>query len=234
MLPDNTNLTSSPEISTNDCHLPEYEVMRQFSLEPSPKMITHEEVKLITTKGRSETLVVNLFAGPGAGKSTTAAGIFFELKSRGVSCELALEYAKELVYEKRFETFKDQIYLFAKQYHHIFCLLGQVAVVVTDCPILLSPIYDEEKRIPLEQLVIDEHNKMWTYNTFINRKKEFNPKGRNHNEEQSKELDKMIMDILWKHSIPFEVFEGTPEGKDAIVKKILMLLNRKVNQVNQE
>ncbi len=177
----------------------------------------------------SETLVVNLFGGPCAGKSTAAMGITHDLKSIGVNAEYADEYAKSLVYEKRTETFKDQIYLFAKQYHRIFRLLGQVAVVVTDCPILLSPIYDGEKRPTFEKLVVEEHEKMWTYNAFINRKKEFNPKGRNHNEEESREIDKMIMDLLWKHRVPFEVFEGTPEGKDGIVKKILMLLEWKAN-----
>ena len=177
-----------------------------------------------------KTLVVNLYAGPSAGKSTTAAGIFFELKSRGVNCELATEYAKDLVYEERHSTFKDQIYLFGKQYHRIFRLLGQVSVVVTNCPILLSPIYDTEKRPTFEKLVVEEHNKMWTYNAFIKRMKEFNPKGRKHDDDEAKELDKMIMDILWKHTVPFEVFEGTPEGKNAIVKKILMLLEWKAAQ----
>lgn len=170
------------------------------------------------------TLVVNLFAGPGAGKSTTAAGIFFELKTRGVNCELAAEYAKDLVWEERHATFRDQIYLFAKQYHRIFRLLGQVDVIITDCPILLSPVYDYEKRETFEKLVVEEHRKMWTYNTFITRKKAFNPKGRIHGFDEAKALDCAIADMLYKHGVPFETFEGTPEGRDAIVNKVLLLL----------
>ena len=177
-----------------------------------------------------ETLVSNLFAGPGAGKSTTAAGIFYELKSRGVNCELVQEYAKDLTWEGRHKTFEDQIYIFGKQYHRIQRLIGQVAVIVTDSPLLLTPVYDKEKRATLEKLVVEEHDKMWTYNTFIKRVKEFNPKGRNHDEAGAKELDTMILDILWKHNVSFEVFEGTPDGKDAIVKKILMLLEWKATQ----
>ena len=42
-------------------------------------------------------IVVNLFAGPGSGKSTTCAGLFSKLKLAGIYCEMVLEYAKELV-----------------------------------------------------------------------------------------------------------------------------------------
>ena len=40
------------------------------------------------------TLLVNLYAGPGAGKSTGAAYIFAKLKMAGVDCEYVSEYAK--------------------------------------------------------------------------------------------------------------------------------------------
>lgn len=173
---------------------------------------------------RKDTLVVNLFAGPGAGKSTTAAGVFYELKSRGVNCELAAEYAKDLVWEERHRTFEDQIYMFGKQYHRIFRLLGQVDVVVTDCPLLLTPIYDGEKRHTLANLAIDEHNQMWTYNAFIKRIKKFNPKGRLHDLEQAQDLDRRILDILNDTNQCFEVMEGNDAGKNKIVQKVLSLL----------
>lgn len=41
--------------------------------------------------------VINLFAGPGSGKSTTCAGVFNKLKLAGINCEMALEYAKDKV-----------------------------------------------------------------------------------------------------------------------------------------
>lgn len=176
------------------------------------------------SKEKKTTLVVNLFAGPGAGKSTAAAGIFHDLKIYGISCELAAEYAKDLVWEERQKTFEDQIYLFAKQYHRIFRLLGQVDVVITDCPLLLSVIYDNERRETLKNLVYDEHHKMWTYNAFIKRVKKFNPKGRNHNLEQSKQLDRDILNVLDDAGECYETFEGNEAGKDAIVLKILKLL----------
>ena len=46
------------------------------------------------------TLLVNLYAGPGAGKSTGAAYIFAKLKTAGVDCEYVSEYAKDRVWQE--------------------------------------------------------------------------------------------------------------------------------------
>ena len=54
-------------------------------------------------------IVVNLFAGPGSGKSTTCAGVFSKLKLIGINCEMALEYAKDKVWENSLDVLNDQI-----------------------------------------------------------------------------------------------------------------------------
>lgn len=59
-------------------------------------------------------IVINLWGGPGCGKSTTMARIFSELKVKGYNVEMVSEFAKDLVYEKRDETMKDELYIFAK------------------------------------------------------------------------------------------------------------------------
>lgn len=174
---------------------------------------------------RKDTLVVNLFAGPGSGKSTTAAGIFFELKTRGINCELACEYAKDLTWEQRHRTFDNQIYIFAKQHHRIHRLLGQVEVIITDSPLLLTLIYDGNKNSSLRNLALSEHNKMWTYNAFIKRLKKYNPKGRNQTEDESRILDNKIIDMLDDNNQLYETFDGNAEGKDRIVKQILRFIN---------
>lgn len=43
------------------------------------------------------TIVVNLFGVPGAGKSTGAAYIFYRLKINGINAELVTEFAKDKV-----------------------------------------------------------------------------------------------------------------------------------------
>lgn len=43
------------------------------------------------------TLIVNLLAEPGAGKSTAAAYIYSQLKMHGISAEYVTEFAKDKV-----------------------------------------------------------------------------------------------------------------------------------------
>jgi hypothetical protein len=52
--------------------------------------------------------VINLWAGPGAGKSTTAAGLFL-MKLTGRRVELVTEYAKEVVYDQDPTRIKNQL-----------------------------------------------------------------------------------------------------------------------------
>jgi len=61
-----------------------------------------------------KTPVLKLIAGPGTDKTTTMSGVFSELKWRGIDCEVAPEYAKEVVLSKSFEKLSDQLYIFAK------------------------------------------------------------------------------------------------------------------------
>ena len=171
---------------------------------------------------KHNTLVVNLLGGPGSGKSTTAAHIFAHLKLIDINCELIGEYAKDLVWEHRHKTFENQIYMFGKQHHKIYRVLGQVDVIVTDSPILLTPIYDLEKRENLKQLMLDEFNKVHNFDILLKRKKKYQPKGRNQNEEQAKEKDLEIKKFLEDNKIPYVEVDGTNESIDTIVKTITM------------
>lgn len=87
-------------------------------------------------------VVINLFGGPGAGKSTTMARLFADLKSKGINCEMVSEFAKDLVYENRMDTMKDELYIFAKQNHRLFRVKDKVDVIITDRPLLLTCVYD--------------------------------------------------------------------------------------------
>ena len=56
-----------------------------------------------------KTLVINLIGGPCSGKSTIASGVFHEIKKMNINAELALEFAKDKVWEESFRTIDDQI-----------------------------------------------------------------------------------------------------------------------------
>ncbi len=141
--------------------------------------------------------VINLFAGPGAGKSTTAAGIFHLMKLEGYKVELVTEYAKELTYEDRKNVLSDQIYVTAKQNRRLQRLKGHVDWAITDSPLLLGKIYAEFYEY--------EHNDFYIsfvknlYNSYdniifyINRVKPYVEYGRNQNDDTSITLDGIIL-----------------------------------------
>lgn len=174
----------------------------------------------------NETLVVNFFAGPGAGKSTLSRAVSAELSMRGYLSEYVPEYAKDLTWEKRYKTFEDQIYIFGKQLHRFHRLLGQVTLFTTDSPLLNSIVYgDQIKSNYFKPLVLETFNSMNNLNIFLNRVKKYEPKGRNQTEEESKQLDNKIKDILDMYKIPYIEFEGKRENVEKISNIIEKLIN---------
>ena len=142
------------------------------------------------------TLLVNLYAGPGAGKSTGAAYIFSKLKMAGIDSEYVSEYAKDRVWQgDQFVLQHCQLYVTGKQCLKVARLLGKVDVIVTDSPIAIGAMYTDEK--PYQDVCLYEAKKYKnTFNIFINRKKDYNPNGRNQTFEEAKTIDQKILDFL--------------------------------------
>jgi tRNA uridine 5-carbamoylmethylation protein Kti12 len=169
-------------------------------------------------------LVINLYGGPGVGKSTTAAGVFSLLKLHNIECELVTEYAKDLVWEERHRTIQDQQYLFAKQHHRLWRVADKVDVIVTDCPLMLSPIYGERYKIVNESFtnnVVDVVNGFDNRNIILTRTKKFNRNGRNVTEEQAKEIDGEVVSILDRYNMTWMAIPGNFDGINIIVQSIL-------------
>ena len=93
------------------------------------------------------TVVINLYGGPCCGKSTVAAGLFYELKCKGIECELTGEVAKDKVWDDNPWVLRNQPYIFGKQLHRIWRLEDKVDLIVCDSPILLSMIYSQEEKL---------------------------------------------------------------------------------------
>ena len=89
-------------------------------------------------------VVINLTGAPGAGKSTGAAKLFYELKTLGINCELVSEFAKDKTWEHNMEALSNQVYVFGKQFYRISRCANQVDVIITDSPLLLSVIYNHD------------------------------------------------------------------------------------------
>lgn len=173
----------------------------------------------------NKTIVVNLFAGPGAGKSTTCAGVFERLKLKGINCEMATEYAKDKVWEESFKTLDDQIYVFGKQLHKIKRLLGKVDVIITDSPLLFSIQYDSEHNETFRKLVIDQHERLNNLNFFIVRNDSYQQAGRMQTLEESKGIDDSIKEILKENNVEYIVV-NKDGASDVIAKMVIEKLNK--------
>lgn len=89
------------------------------------------------------TLNLNIWGGPGTGKSIVAAQLFTTLKLQGVSCDMAREFAKELTWAKVIHQY-EQIEISTEQYRRQRTLQDTVAVVVTDAAIPQGTLYAPE------------------------------------------------------------------------------------------
>lgn len=151
------------------------------------------------------TLLVNLFGGPGAGKSTMMAGIFSELKLHGINAEMAPEFAKELCWENRHETMLCQPYVFGKQLHRISRLQkAGVACIVTDSPLLLSSVYGGHWPTSFHQAVRDIERTFHLLDIIVHRVKPYNPKGRMQAEDEAIVLDGRIERVLYSEGRWFD------------------------------
>lgn len=168
-------------------------------------------------------IVVNLFAGPGSGKSTTCAGLFHKLKLAGVNCEMALEYAKDKVWEESYKILDDQIYVFGKQLHRIFRLKDKVDVVITDSPLPLSIYYDKSANPYFADLVMNQFNEFNNINYFIVRDDTYNSKGRMQTEQEAKEIDSEVSLILGHYNIKYTKVTKS-EAVDKIFNDVMKLL----------
>lgn len=179
-----------------------------------------------------KTIILNFIGAPGVGKSTTMAGVFSKLKADGVDCEQVTEFAKELVWERRGETFKDELYIFAKQYHRLFIVVGKVDVVITDRPLVITACYNNRSEKPirgLSEMAIDAFKEYENINILLNRVKKYNPNGRNQTEEESDEIGREIRQILDENHIDYmtlDADENVVERAVEIVKKRLAERNK--------
>ena len=148
--------------------------------------------------------VINLYAGPGVGKSTIAAGLFHEMKKKGQSVELVTEYAKDMTWEQRFNVLNDQIYVFAKQQRRVDRLKDHaVDFVISDGPALLSLVYFSGPHLSeFSKLALSVYNANDNLNVLLTRSFDYDPVGRNQTYEQALEVDEKVKLMLDFYEVP--------------------------------
>jgi len=164
-----------------------------------------------------------MFAGPGCGKSTCAAGVFSLLKMHNVNAELITEFAKDLTWEKRQFTIANQYYVWGKQHHKQWRVKDQVDVMITDSPILLSQIYGIDNPPCFDETILKAFNEFNNLNFFLIRTKEkkYNTAGRNQDEAGAKEIDTRVQDMLYRNKIPYHGILANCDGINTMAGIVL-------------
>ena len=172
-------------------------------------------------------LLINLFGAPSAGKSTGAAYIFSRLKANGVNAELVTEFAKDKVWEESKEVFRNQAYIFGKQFFKISRCQDKVDVVVTDSPLLLSVFYDNNAVLGEEfaTLVNKVFHSYDALNYLLLRDKPYNPAGRFQTESESDGMVESMRQLLKEFSVNYIERRGNFVEYDRIVSEVIERLS---------
>lgn len=166
--------------------------------------------------------VVNIFGGPGTGKSTAAAGLFYFMKLKSYEVELVQEYAKYLVWAERVNMFKDQAYIFAKQNNKLDILQGKVDWCITDSPLLMGLAYmPKDYSKAFEMFVVEQFEKYENVNIFLQKTHHsYNENGRNQTELEANALSERIKGILTYHEVPFTTISTDENALPKLFKTV--------------
>jgi hypothetical protein len=166
------------------------------------------------------TQVIDLYGGPGTGKSTSAALLYAFLKMGGVNTELVREYVKEWAWEGRVPGEFDQIYLLGKGVRKESLLYGKVDWVVSDSPVLLGVYYARQYGSKLIAEAVEtaaikfydncKNTGVVHHHIVLERTKKFNPLGRFQTETEAKKIDVELIKILEEFKIPYVTCGTSP------------------------
>lgn len=177
--------------------------------------------------------IICLWGGPGTGKSTICAGLFYRLKMMGLNVEMNREYIKDWVWEGREILPGDQVYATAKQARkELIYMRKDLDLIITDCPLALTTFYGDiydkyERESHACKAIVRQHHavcKDLGYKIdhfFLVRTKPYDPLGRREDEATAKEYDEKIKIFLNNYPINYRTVLCDSETEQNITKLIL-------------
>jgi len=179
---------------------------------------------------------INLFGGPGTGKSTTATKLFSMMKEEDFKVEYIPEFAKELIYAENYKTLSDQLFVTATQHNRSAMIRDSVEFLVHDSPVLLGAAYANylgKMATVYEELLVLLHNNTESLNIFLTRDNINHPYqqyGREQELVAAIDKDIRIKKILHIHEIPYMEIPVV-NAADAIFK-IIKTKGQKCSKLN--
>lgn len=168
------------------------------------------------------TLCVNLFGGPGIGKSVFAGSVWTQLKKRHIRAELPREYAKDLIFEGRAAVLPDQIVVLGGQWDRLAQLAGKVDVIVNDSPVLLSSIYaSPDYPAAFHEMTAWCHRRLPSINYVLRRHEgPYEVVGRVQDEAAATRLDSDIRGLLDRLDLPYRIIDTSDASVAAVTQEI--------------
>mgnify|MGYP003330819879 CR=1 FL=1 len=161
--------------------------------------------------------IINLFGGPGIGKSTQASGLFTEMKRNHMSVEYTYEFPKEVAWEGNISQLRDQFFITANQHRNISRLYGKVDYIIVDSPIILGCFYEQRygdgypankySMTGFSNFLWDLFGQYDNINILLKRNNDtYDPNGRLQDLKEAQEIDDDIKKTLLVNSIEFKEF----------------------------
>lgn len=178
------------------------------------------------------TKIINLFGGPGVGKSSIAAGLTYKLKKRHINCDNPYEFPKLLAWDENHSAIRDQLFVLANQHRGIVKSYGKVDFIILDSPILLSLTYKnyyKSTEYPatlygetFDKMVLDIYNQYDNVNIVLERSEgNHNNMERYQNLNESIDLDNTIERSLLDNNLPYYKVKVDGDTVKNIMKIIL-------------
>jgi len=174
------------------------------------------------------TVLINFIGEPGSGKSTLGAQIFTELKIRGYNVEFVNEFVKTWTYTNRKVDKFGQYHIFGMETENQSRLFNKVDYIIADSPVLLTSFYQryywgsDTLINPVKEFYKNaEEEGVKTCNILIDRKFDYNQKGRFQTEEESIEIHKLLIDFMNENGYNYYYLNASVEDRIKEVLKIL-------------
>lgn len=164
--------------------------------------------------------LINIYGGPGTGKTTVAAVLFARMKQKGMFVDMCMEYAKELVYTGKLRGTNEYAIWDEQRRRHNVMLHGGVDFVITDAPLMQKVVYSQlfsgATDRELGDMVLEAENTELRYTRSLDimlpePPKEIDLKGRVHGYFDSLRIHNHTRQLLQNHGHLFYPVGGINE-----------------------
>lgn len=153
--------------------------------------------------------------------------LYAKMKIAGAVVEHVPEYAKKLVWAKKFSSLDNQYHVSTKQYENLKSVYGCVQFVITDGSLLHGLYYNRNNPTNVSNVDLT-HDKILEYyrdfnniNIYLTRGDfKYEQAGRIQTEDEAKQIDIDLRKILDDNGVEYRVFKSDESVVDEIVNHI--------------